>query len=238
MATKAMSETGVAMAATAPGPVRRGYGRPQDPAEERLNALTHGAGLVVALVVGPLLWWRAFLTGDAAMIAAVTWYAVSLVGVFLSSTMSHAVADPDSKRRWEIRDQAFIYLLISGTFFPYAAAFLRDPRWLWLVALMAVGALAGFLSKTVFQHRIRGVSIPIYVLLGWATVPGVPAMVEQLPRMGVAWTATGALAYMLGTAFLAYDHRRRYLHVIWHLCVLAGAWFHLATIWRYALPTS
>ena len=240
MAATAMGESGTALSAaagpSATGVIRRGYGRPQDASEERWNTLTHGAGLVVALVAGPVLLRRAFLAGDAAMIAAVSWYVVSLVGVFLSSTMSHAAREPELKRRWEIRDQAFIYLLISGTFFPYAAAYLRETRWIWLVAAMAAGALAGFLSKVVFKHRIRGVSIPIYTLLGWVPILGVPTIFAQLPQTGIAWTTIGALSYMAGTAFLALDHRRRYLHVLWHLCVLTGCWLHLATIWRYALP--
>ncbi len=99
-------------------------------------------------------------------------------------------------------------------------------------------ALAGFLSKVVFVHRIDGASVAIPVLLGWMPLLGGRPMLECVPAEVVGWVLAGGACYTVGTLFLMSDHRHRYLHAVWHLFVMAGSACHFWAIVRYTIPAA
>ena len=203
--------------------------------EETFNALSHGIGLLASLIAGPLLVLKAIQTGDVVMVAACIAYVIPLAAVFLCSTVSHAIAETKLKLTWECWDQAVIYLLITGTYTPYAAAYLRSDPWPMLTAAMWLLAAIGFLAKVVFHHRFRKTIIWMYVLLGWLPVISAPAMLPQMSGICFEWTLAGGLCFTFGTLFLMYDRVAPFLHVLWHLAVLAGAVFHFAAIYCFVV---
>ena len=203
--------------------------------EETANALTHGIGLLFSLIAGPMLVLKAAQTGDGVMIASCVAYVVALGAVYLCSTVSHALAEARLKLTWECWDQAVIYLLITGTYAPYAAAYLRSDPWPWLTGLMWMLAAAGFLTKIIFHHRLRKAAVWIYVLLGWLPVISAPTMLPQMTGVCFEWTVAGGLCYTFGTLFLMYDRAAPFLHVLWHLAVLAGSAFHFAAIYWFVV---
>jgi len=203
--------------------------------EEFANALTHGVGLVASLVAGPFLVAKAASSGDRVMVAACVAYVIPLAAVFFCSTMSHAVAEPRRKIYWEGWDQATIYLLITGSYTPYATAYLRSDPWPILTGTMWVLAAVGFLSKLLLHHRLRKAIVALYVALGWLPTISLPWLVPQMHPTCFLLTLGGGLCYTFGTAFLMYDRVAPFLHVLWHLAVLAGAALQFAAIWLYVV---
>jgi len=203
--------------------------------EETANAVSHGIGLLASLIAGPLLLLKAMRTGDAVMVAACAAYVIPLIAVYLCSTVSHAVAEAKLKLTWECWDQAMIYLLITGSFTPYAAAYLRSDPWPLLTWAMWILAAIGFTTKVLFHHRLRKAIIWMYVFLGWLPTIALPIMLSQMDPTCLQWTLASGLCYTFGTLFLLYDRAAPFLHVLWHLAVLAGSAFHFAAVYVYVV---
>jgi hemolysin III len=159
-------------------------------------------------------------------------YSVALVGVYASSTLSHSASHPDLKRWFRMLDQGFIYLLIVGTYTPFALMYLRTGGWLVFLGVLWTVALLGFMSKVWAAHRVDAVAIWIYLILGWAPiVAGIP-LANIVPSTPLWWMLIGGLCYTLGAVFLMNDQRVPQFHAIWHVFVIAGSAFHFFAIVR------
>ena len=84
--------------------------------EEWTNTLTHGLGLFLSLVGAVILCRQAGNSGNGTLILGSIVYSLSLAGVYLVSTLSHAVQNQSQRFRWRVLDQGFIYLLIAGSY--------------------------------------------------------------------------------------------------------------------------
>lgn len=201
--------------------------------EEKINSVTHALGLLLSLVGFELLLVRTSRLGDALQIAGCLIYASALVAVYAASTLSHSFEQPRLRRLFRILDQAFIFLLIAGTFTPLSLTYLRDGAWWWLFGLVWTIALGGFISKAVFAHRVDTVSTALHVTLGWLPVLAIKPMLAAVPG-GLLWSMLyGGLCYTLGIYFLMRDDRYPYFHAVWHLLVIAGSAFHFWGIYTY-----
>jgi hemolysin III len=201
--------------------------------EERINTLTHALGAALSVIGFELLLARVTRLGDSWQLAGCAVYGSALVAVYAASTLSHSFQRPRLRRFFRILDQAFIFLLIAGTFTPLSLTYLRGGPWWFLFGLMWAIAMFGFFSKTIFAHRIDSVSTVLHVTMGWLPVLAIKPMLTLLPG-GLAWSMLyGGLCYTGGVFFLMRDNRFRYFHAIWHLLVIAGSAFHFWGIYWY-----
>ncbi len=197
--------------------------------DQRLNTATHAAGLVLAVVGALVMATAAVGRGDPWRLVGCGLYLLSLVAVYAMSTLSHAV--PLAwKPLFRRLDQAFIYLLIAATYTPFSLAYLRGFWWWVLLAAIWNVALAGFVAKLFFSHRVEVVSIASYVLLGWMPIVAAPALSHTLPFGAFAWMLLGGACYTIGTLFLHYDTHIRHFHAVWHVLVIAGSTCHFLGI--------
>ncbi len=201
--------------------------------EEIANSFTHALGTVLAIVAAFFLIARSWDHANRYMTWACIAYAISLVCVFFSSTMSHWAVTETNRAKFRSLDQGFIYLLIVATYTPYSIAYLSDRRSLIVLIAMWMIALTGFASKVFLSHRINRVSILTYVVLGWMPLLcGWPSD-AGVPAQAVMGILAGGVTYTAGVWFLMNDYRTWYMHSIWHLLVIAAAGMHFATtmIW-------
>lgn len=201
--------------------------------EEKFNTATHALGLMLSLVGVPVLMSTVVRSGNRWQVVGCGVYGAALVAVYFASTMSHAFERPRLRRLFRVLDQAFIFLLIAGTFTPLSLSYLRGGAWWFLFGLVWGIALVGFFSKTVFAHQVDAVSTVLHVTLGWLPVAAVKPMIGLVPG-GLLWAMFyGGMCYTLGTFFLQRDERVPYFHAVWHLLVIAGSVFHFLGIWQY-----
>ncbi len=194
--------------------------------EEWLNTMTHGFGCLLSLlaVAGFLMFYRVDAWAQTLGFAA---YGASLVGVYLCSTLSHAVRDPRRRNRMRAWDQGVIYCLIAGTYTPFAVRYLEGTTvTLTLIGLWTAAAV-GFYSKVFARHRVNALATATYLLLGW--LPTLP-FINRVPLDCVSWMAAGGVLYTIGVIFLKYDGHVKYFHAIWHLFVIMAATVHFAAI--------
>ena len=206
------------------------------PAEELANTLTHGVGLVLSIVGATVLIDCVLAHGDVWRVGGCGVYAVTLVAVYAASTLSHVVARPGAKRLFRILDQGFIYLLIVGTYTPFAVVFLRDAWWWAFLGLMWCIALCGFFRKVLFAHRVDTVSVGAYVLLGWMPIVAAVPLAQSVPVAALWWMLAGGLCYTIGTAFLVNDTKVLHFHAVWHVFVMAGSIWHFLAILLFVAP--
>jgi hemolysin III len=201
--------------------------------EEIANSITHGigaalsvAGLVAIVVV-------AARHRSAVQIVAGTVYGASLVLMYTSSTIYHALANNRAKRVFKILDHSSIYLLIAGTYTPVTLITLRGP-WGWTLFGVVWGlCVCGVVFKFLWIGRLKVASTVVYLLMGWCAVLAIRPLLAALPWAGFVWLAAGGLCYTAGVAF--YVNSSRFAHSIWHLFVLAGSLCQYWAVFRYVM---
>lgn len=210
--------------------------RPQTLAEEIANSVTHGVGLLLSLVALPTLVIVATSGGDPWRIVAASVYGGSLVLLYTTSTLYHALPGARVKALLRRCDHAAIYLLIAGTYTPFLLGPLRGA-WGWsLFGVIWTLALIGVGFKAAYGIRLSHLSTVLYVAMGWLVVVAAVPLVRSLPGPGLGWLATGGVLYTGGVAFYAVDRRVRFAHTMWHLFVLAGSVAHFCAVLGYAMP--
>ena len=199
-------------------------------AEELVNAVTHGIGLVLSITGAIVLIARSYSQGDAYRVLGCTVFAMTLIAVYAASTLSHTPVRPRLRRLFRSLDQGAIYLLIVGTCMPFALTYLRTGWWLLFFGLMWTVALCGFASKILFGHRVEAVAIWSHFLLGCMPIATIPWLMEAVPAAALWWMLIGGLCYTCGTLFLVLDNRHPLFHGVWHVFVLVGSTCTFMTI--------
>ncbi len=209
---------------------------PRQQREERASALTHGVGATAALVAGVVLVTLAALHGDGWQLASAIVFSISLVLLYLASTLYHSFQQPVIKRRLKVFDHCAIYLLIAGTYTPFTLIGLRGP-WGWgLFAAIWTLALAGVVFKLFYTGRFKRLSTLIYVAMGWLVLVAIKPVLASLDAWTFGWLVAGGVFYTLGTIFY---HRESipYSHAIWHVFCIAGSVCHyIAVMAQVMLP--
>ncbi|MBC7172830.1 MAG: hemolysin III family protein [Polyangiaceae bacterium] len=206
-------------------------------AEELVHALTHGLGAILAVGVLATLVGGAALHGSAMTVVATAVFGISLVLVYVSSTVYHAIPATltRAKTLFQICDHVAIHLLIAGTFTPLSLCSIGGA-WGWVLfgLVWAVAALGVVVETTSLRHSAR-LSIALYVGAGWLGVVALPLLWSTLPPGALPLIALGGLAYTAGVPFFLADHAR-WTHALWHGFVLAGSGLHAAAIALVVLP--
>ena len=199
---------------------------------ERFNTLTHLVGAALALAGAVVLVVLAARLGDPWKIVSFSIYGVMLVALYVFSTLYHSVRGP-AKNVLRKFDHCAIYLLIAGTYTPFALVSLRGA-WGWSIFGVIWGlALLGIAQEIWLARGARILSLVIYVLMGWLALVAVMPLWRALTPAGFVWLAAGGACYTLGIVFYALDNRVRHAHGLWHLFVLAGSACHFFTVLRY-----
>lgn len=204
------------------------------PREEIPNALSHGAGLVGAVVAGGVLVLEALQRGVAAEIVGATVFAATMVFLYLVSTLYHAWPPGRVKRFLRVLDHGAIYLLIAGTYTPFTLGVLRGTLGWILFGLVWGLAVAGIIMKLVAGLRYPVLRTGLYLAMGWLVILAADTVLTRMPPWGVFWLAAGGVAYMVGVPFYAISERVRYTHLVWHLMVMTGTTCHFFAVLWYA----
>jgi len=205
--------------------------RHQTLGEEIANSISHGVGLLAALVATPILVLAAAADGGTASVVGASVFAGSMLLLYAASTLYHALPRNRAKRVFRTLDHGAIFILIAGTYTPFTLGVLRGA-WGWSLFGIVWGfALTGVVLKAAGALRYPVLSTSLYLVMGWLAIVAVRPLWLHIPPAGLLLLLGGGLAYTVGVAFYA-AHRVRYSHFVWHMCVLAGTSCHfLAVLW-------
>ncbi|MBD1400696.1 PAQR family membrane homeostasis protein TrhA [Pelovirga terrestris] len=204
-------------------------------AEELANSITHGIGALLSIAGLVVLVRLAVSRGDVWHIVSSSIFGATLILLYLSSTLYHSITAPRAKEVLRRFDHIAIYLLIAGTYTPFLLVSLRGP-WGWSVFALVWGiALTGILLKVSPLGQKRGLSLTLYLVLGWSILIVLKPLLGYLEPAGIRLLVAGGLAYTGGVIFYGWK-RLPYNHAIWHLFVLAGSCLHFFAILFYVIP--
>lgn len=197
--------------------------------EEIANSVSHGIGAVTSAVGLGFLIWLSVEYGDVWYVVSTTIYGVSLILLYSASTLYHAIPHPRAKRIFQLIDHSMIFVLIAGTYTPFALVSLHGP-WGWSLFAVVWGiAIAGILLEIMKKERIKWLSLSLYLGLGWMAVVVIKPMLEMVPAVGLLFLLAGGLSYSLGVVFYV-RKQMAYHHAIWHVFVMAGSALHYCAV--------
>lgn len=202
--------------------------------EEIANGASHAVGFLAALAATPFLLSTAMHHGGVGRVMGAGIFAASCMFLYLSSALLHGLAAERPKKFFEVLDHAAIFLLIAGTYTPFALGVLWGP-WGWLL-LSVIWPLAIF---GVLVTTVRGIpsfrfNTSLYLGMGWFMICLFKPLSVRVPARCLVLLLAGGLAYSAGLLFYV-ARRVPYHHLAWHLAVLLGTACHYLAVWQYAL---
>lgn len=203
--------------------------------EEIFNAVTHGVGVLLAIAAIPLCVVQAVTHGGELLLAAALIYSITMVVEYLMSTLYHAIAVPAAKRVFKVLDHCGIYLYIAGCYAPYCLVTLINNNGIPLCIFVWVVALAGIVAEAFWVNRPRWISALLYLMQGWAVVVCIPALWTLLDPIGFWLLVVGGICYTIGAVFYTCTKKKKYMHSVFHLWVLAGSIFQFFSIYLFVL---
>ena len=197
-----------------------------------LRGVLHEVGAFVALAAGTILVLRA---GSARARIAAAIYGISLVALLAASAVYH-------RGRWTERaravlrrvDHSAIFVLIAGTYTPFALLLGSRAGWT-LLAVVWAGALLGVVMSVAWVKAPKPLVAVVCVALGWAAVPVLPALHAALGTWAVLLLVTGGVVYSLGAAVYALRRPDPFptvfgYHELFHALVVVAAACHFAVV--------
>ncbi|MCK5498733.1 MAG: hemolysin III family protein [Gammaproteobacteria bacterium] len=209
------------------------YSRTQSLGEEIANSISHGIGLMAAIAALPILMVAAAKQGDTAAIIGASVFGATMILLYLSSTLYHALPASKAKQLFQVLDHAAIFLLIAGTYTPFTLGVLYGA-WGWTLFGLVWGiAIIGIILKATTWDRFQSLSTYMYLAMGWLVVIAIVPLWNNMPLWGLFWLLCGGLSYTAGVVFFAAD-RLPYFHFVWHLFVIMGTACHFVAVLYYA----
>lgn len=209
--------------------------RPYSLGEEIANAVTHGLGAVLSIVALVLLVFYSATRGTGWHLASGMVYGVTLLLLYLASTLYHSLTNPTARHVFKIIDHAGIYLLIAGTYTPFTLVTLREDGGWWLFGVVWALAIVGVSLEAAWVYRPKWLSALVYLGMGWLAILPIRLLIENLERGGIILLIAGGVAYTAGTVFYVLK-KVRYMHAVWHLFVLGGSACHFLAVMLYVVP--
>jgi len=207
--------------------------------EEIANSISHGVGIIFAIIALVLMAVSSARYGTAWHIVSYVIFGSFLVLLYLSSTLNHSLPiGTKAKDFFHNFDQIAIFLFIAATYTPLSLVVIRND-WGWVMFGIEWGfALTGVILKVLIPNKFeKGVNIfyvIAYLVMGYLFVMFLIPLYKHMHPMGIGFIFIGGLCYTLGVVFFKME-KVKYSHLIWHLLVIAGSVCHWVAIFGYTL---
>ena len=202
------------------------------PTEEKLNIWSHAFGIFLSIIALVLLIIKAVQQDNIWMMISFPIFGVSLILLYLASTLYHASKEPQKRFKLKVFDHAAIYVLIAGSYTPFTLVSLNgETGWL-IFSMVWVMAFTGIILKLFFTGKFKIISTAMYVLMGWLIVFYFQDLTASLHEKGVFYLILGGVLYTIG-AILYSIKKIKFNHAIFHFFVLAGSFCHFLSIYLY-----
>ena len=199
------------------------------------NIASPALGFVLSIPGLIALILHALRNGRGVDILTFVIYGSSLVISYAVFSLYHVFKyDARLGKLFKILDHATIYLLIAGTYTPFALGLLRGNWGCTLFAAVWGVAVLGIVFKVFFIYRFKILGPLIYLVMGWLIILVIKPAVALIPVPGLLLLLAGGLFYSFGLIFYAWK-RLRFHHAIWHLFVLAGSTCHYFAVYYHAI---
>lgn len=196
---------------------------------EFFNSISHLVASALTLVGASVLITLAAVEGDAMKVVSFSIYSATLFLLYLSSTLYHSFQGR-IKAIFQKFDHHAIYLLIAGTYTPFALVALKGATGWWLFGVVWSLAVLGMIIENLPIKGPRIIPIVIYIAMGWACVFTMESMTTSMSELGFYFLLAGGIVYTVGVVFYVLDHWYPWCHGIWHVLVIGASVCHYFAI--------
>jgi hemolysin III len=198
--------------------------------EELANMISHGIGLVAALIGAPVLLLAARDTDSGGFFVGTIVFIATMLALYLASTLYHAWPQTRTKYALQLFDHCAIFFLIAGTYTPFALGPLHGIWGSTILGVVWAVAVFGVIMKAMRgTSRHRKLAMSLYLGMGWSALVILCPLILKVPAAALFWLVAGGVAYTAGLLFFV-NERLRYSHFVWHLFVLAGTSCHFLAV--------
>lgn len=204
--------------------------------EEIANAVTHGVAALMSIAgLAILVGFAVAYSGSPTVITAVSVFGASMIFLYVSSTLYHAIPNPKAKRILQQLDHSMIYVLIAGSYTPFCLVTLEGATGIALCIAVWAIALAGIALQGVLIKKSKWLNSLLYLAMGWLVILVIEPLIENLANGGLWLLTAGGLSYSLGVIFYIWK-AIPYSHAIWHVFVFAGTVLQFLAVLLYVIP--
>ena len=209
--------------------------------EDIVSAMLHGIGVLgaaaglIMFTLNSFGYWDGMWKGGLIFVCLLI-FTITMIALFLSSTLYHAVMDLEKKFKLRDLDHLAIYVFIAGAYTPFCLIGLRGV-WGWtLCAIEWVLALIGIILYNMDYKALKKHEVAVKLIMGWIILIAWVPLRNSIPDISFILLIGGGIVYSLGTVVF---HKREIVmnHAIWHIFVLGGAGCHWFAVW-YILTSS
>ncbi len=202
--------------------------------EEIWHAITHGIGLALSIAALTIMVAYSSMSGSAISVLASVLFGTTLIILYGSSTLYHAITHHELKKKFQQFDHASIYILIAGSYTHVTLVSLGDTLGYSIFAVVWGVSLVGIYLKFAYPGRFEKLSLVLYLLLGWLIVIAIKPLFDVMEPGGLWLLLTGGLFYTFGVIFYVWDSLP-FNHAIWHLFVMGGSISHFLMVLLYVI---
>ena len=200
--------------------------------------VSHIVGSALGITVTVLCVIFAALNSNAIGVVSAAIYGATMILLYTMSSIYHGLTNIKAKKVFQVLDHCTIYLLIAGSYTPIALSAIRrvDPAAGWILFGLEWGCAAFAIVFTAIDFKKYAIlSYSFYIIMGWAliAIPGLAR--EALTDKGFMMMLTGGIVYSVGAVFYAIGSKKRYMHNVFHVFVVAGSLLQFFPILFYAL---
>lgn len=207
--------------------------------EEIFNMTSHIVGAVLGVVATVLCVVFAAVHGNVYGIISAAIYGVTMIVLYTMSSIYHGLSPKrNSKKVFQVLDHCSIFLLIAGSYTPFALCTIREEDLLagWLIFGVIWGlAILGIVLNSIDIKKYKKFSMICYLLMGWCIIFKANLLPQMLKRNGFILLLAGGIAYTIGAIIYALGKKYKYAHSIFHLFILLGSFLQFLCILCYVI---
>jgi len=207
--------------------------------EEIFNMVTHIVGASIGLVAMILCIIMAAVHKDGYGVVSSVIYGVTMITLYVMSSIYHGLRKQGTaKKVFQILDHCTIFLLIAGSYTPFALVLFREynPTLGWgIFALIWSMAVLGIVLNSIDLKRYRVFSMICYLVMGWTIIFRADLLPKLLNPIGIILLVSGGIAYTVGAILYGIGRKKKWMHSIFHLCIILGSLLQFFCILFYVL---
>lgn len=207
--------------------------------EEIFNMTSHIVGAVLGIVATVLCIVLATMNGNVYGIVSGSIYGVTMIILYTMSSIYHGLSPKlNSKKVFQVLDHCSIFLLIAGSYTPFALCTIREYDALagWLIfGVIWLLAILGIVLNSIDIKKFKVFSMICYLLMGWCIIIKASLLPELLTKNGFILLLAGGIAYTIGAVIYGLGKKYKYAHSIFHLFILLGSFLQFLCILLYVM---
>ena len=188
--------------------------------EELMSAISHGVGAALSIAALVLCVVFSAIHNNVYAVVSSVIYGSTSIFLYMMSTLYHSLKVNNAKRVFRILDHSSIFLLIAGTYTPYALVAL--PKTLgWVIFGVVWGcAIIGIVLNSIDLEKFKKLSIVLYLVMGWMIIFSFDKLLASVEMGGIYLMLAAGLLYTIGAIFYGVGKKIKYMHSIFHMFVL------------------